>query len=53
MHARDAVFITAYNPFSKELSFEANEHWDRELKRYLSVRGFAFVEGEGRGFTGG
>ncbi len=53
MHARDGAFVTAYNPFSKELSFEANEHWNRELKRYLSVRGFAFVEGEGRGRIGG
>jgi hypothetical protein len=52
MHARNGAFITAWNPFSKDLSSEANEHWDRELKRYLSVRGFAFVEGEGRGRTG-
>jgi hypothetical protein len=52
MHARNGAFITAWNPFSKDVSFEANEHWDRELKRYLSVRGFAFVEGEGRGRTG-
>jgi hypothetical protein len=52
MHARSGVFIAAWNPFSKKLSFKANEHWDRELKRYLSVRGFAFVEGEGRGRTG-
>src|SRR5882762_2212013 len=52
MHARNGAFITAWNPFSKELSIEANEHWDHELKRYLSVRGFAFVEGEGRGRTG-
>jgi len=50
MHARNGAFITAWNPFSKELSFEGNEHWDRELKHYhLSARGFAFVEGEGRG----
>ncbi len=52
MNARNGAFITAWNPFSKELSSEANKHWDRELKRYLSVRGFAFVEGEGRGRTG-
>jgi uncharacterized protein DUF3293 len=52
MHARNGAFITAWNPFSKDLSFEANEHWDRELKRDLSARGFAFVEGEGRGRTG-
>ena len=52
MHARNGAFITAWNPFSKELSFGANEHRDHELKRYLNVRGFAFVEGEGRGRTG-
>ena len=52
MRARNGTFITAWNPFSKDLGFEANEHWDRELKRFLSVRGFAFVEGEGRGRTG-
>jgi hypothetical protein len=52
MHARNGAFITAWNPFSKDLSFEANEHWDRELKRNLSARGVAFVEGEGRGRTG-
>jgi hypothetical protein len=52
MQVRSGAFITAWNPFSKELSFKANEHWDRELKRYLSVRGVAFVEGEGRGRTG-
>jgi hypothetical protein len=52
MHVRDAAFITAWNPFSKALSFRANKYWDRELKRFLSVRGFAFVEGEGRGRMG-
>jgi hypothetical protein len=52
MHAGNGAFITAWNPFGKELSLEANEHWDCELKRYLRVRGFAFIEGEGRGRTG-
>ena len=52
MHVRSGAFITARNPFSKNLIFEANEHWDRELKRYLSVHRFAFVEGEGRGRVG-
>ena len=52
MHAKNAAFITAWNPFSKALNFRANKYWDRELKRFLSVRGFAFVEGEGRGRTG-
>jgi hypothetical protein len=44
MHARNGAFVTACNPFSKELGLDANEYWDRELKRYLSVRGFGFVE---------
>src|ERR1700694_3229040 len=52
MHARNGAFITAWNPFSKVLSFEANERCNRELKRDLTVRGFAFVQGEGRGRTG-
>jgi Protein of unknown function (DUF3293) len=51
MQARSGAFITAWNPFSKELSSQANEHWGRDLKRYLSVRGFAFAEGDGRGRT--
>jgi hypothetical protein len=52
MHARNGAFITAWNPFSKVLSLKANERWNREMKRDLTVRGFAFVEGEGRGRTG-
>src|ERR1700738_5004435 len=52
MHARNGAFITAWNPFSKCLSSGANEYWNRELKRYLIVRGFIFVEGEGRGRAG-
>jgi hypothetical protein len=52
MHATSGAFITAWNPLSKELSAKANTHWNRELKRDLIIRGFAFVEGEGRGRTG-
>ena len=52
MHVRSGAFITAWNPFSKSLSVGTNEYRDRELKRYLSVRGVAFLEGEGRGRTG-
>jgi hypothetical protein len=52
MHVSNGAFITAWNPLSKELSDRANEHRGRELKRYLNVRGVAFVEGEGRGSTG-
>jgi hypothetical protein len=51
MHVRSGAFITAWNPFSKSLSVGTNEYRDRELKRYLNVHGFAFVEGEGRGTT--
>ena len=46
------AFITAWNPFSRKLGVNANEHWDRELKGYLNARGIAFVEGEGCGRTG-
>jgi hypothetical protein len=52
MRTRSGSFITAWNPFSKESSLKANERWNRELKRYLSALGVAFVEGEGRGRTG-
>jgi hypothetical protein len=52
MHARNGAFITAWNPFSNSLSLDANEYWDRDMKRYLTVRGFSFFEGEGRGRTG-
>lgn len=52
MRAASGAFITAWNPFGKALSVRANKHWNRELKRHLSVRGLAFVEGEGRGRTG-
>lgn len=52
MNVSKGAFITAWNPFGKGLSVEANKHWDRSLKRYLSVRGVEFVEGEGRGTTG-
>jgi hypothetical protein len=52
MHASNGAFIAARNLYSKGLSFEANKHWDLELKRYLSVRGVAFLEGEGRARIG-
>jgi hypothetical protein len=52
MHARNGAFITAWNPLSKGRSLGTNESWNRELKRYLIVRGFTFVEGEGRGRAG-
>ncbi len=52
MNAKSGAFITAWNPFSKSLSLGANEFWNRDLKRYLIVRGFSFVDGEGRGRAG-
>jgi hypothetical protein len=52
MKAGSGVFITAWNPFGRSLSAGANAHWDRELKGYLSARGFAYFVGEGRGRTG-
>jgi hypothetical protein len=52
MHVKSGAFITAWNPFSRSLSFKANETRNHELKRDLVVRGISFVEGEGRGRTG-
>jgi hypothetical protein len=51
MKTRSGAFITAWNPFSKIQSAGANAYWDRELRNYLSVRGFKFIKGEGRGET--
>jgi hypothetical protein len=52
MKTRGGAFITAWNPFTKSQSAGANAYWDRELKGYLSARGFAFLAGEGRGEIG-
>jgi len=52
MHVSNAAFITAWNPYSNRSSFEANKHWERQLKRYLIVCGVTFLGGEGRGRTG-
>jgi hypothetical protein len=52
MKAKSGVFITAWNPFSKIRSAGANAYWDRQLKVYMSARGFAYFAGEGRGKTG-
>jgi hypothetical protein len=52
MKTRSGAFITAWNPFGKSHSAGVNAYWDRELKSYLSARGFAFLLGEGRGDIG-
>lgn len=52
MNATSGAFITAWNPFGHGLSLTADRHWDFDLKRYLSFRGIAFLEGEGRGRIG-
>jgi hypothetical protein len=52
MKTTSGAFITAWNPFSKSQSVGVNEYWDRELRSYLSIRGFSFLAGEGRGQIG-
>jgi hypothetical protein len=52
MKTSSGAFITAWNPYSRSLSLGANGYWDRELKSYLRARGFAYLEGEGRGQIG-
>jgi hypothetical protein len=50
--ARSGTFITAWNPFSKSQSVGTNTQRDRELRRYLTANGFAFLTGEGHGQVG-
>jgi hypothetical protein len=52
MGARSGAFITAWNPFSMSQSVGTNAQRDRELRRYLTANGFAFLTGEGRGQFG-
>jgi len=52
MKTRSGAFITAWNPYSRNLSPGANACRDRELKSYLNAHGFAFLAGEGRGRIG-
>ena len=44
-----AVFITAWNPFSRSLTPRQNEHRQRCLLAYLRARRAALLMGEGRG----
>ncbi len=43
-----AVFITAFNPFSKELTAEENHRRQAALAKELTLRSLDFVEGVGR-----
>lgn len=47
-NALDAAFITAFNPFSKQLSAQQNEARQHELKEDLKKRGLKFIDGIGR-----
>jgi Protein of unknown function (DUF3293) len=50
--AESGSFITAWNPFSRSQNADINAYRNRELKHYVSTRGFRFVAGEGRGEIG-
>jgi hypothetical protein len=43
-----AAFITAWNPFSQQLSTGKNEERQQELKANLKTRGLSFMEGIGQ-----
>ena len=47
--ARSAVFITAWNPHSRNLTQGRNEYRQRCLLTYLRLRGVPILLGEGRG----
>jgi hypothetical protein len=46
--AHCAAFITAWNPFSQQLSEQENKDRQQELKAKLKTRGLAFVDGIGQ-----
>ena len=52
LKARTAVFITAWNPYSRSLSRMANSDRHRRLKLLMRRRRLRFLEGEGRGEIG-
>jgi hypothetical protein len=43
-----AAFITAWNPYSKQLSAKENEWRQQELKAQLKTRGLRFFDGVGK-----
>jgi len=43
-----AVFITAFNPFSRELTADENHRRQAELAKELTQRGLEFVDGVGQ-----
>jgi hypothetical protein len=43
-----AAFITAWNPFSQQLSPKENEQRQQELKAQLKTRGLSFIDGIGQ-----
>ncbi len=49
---QSAAFISAWNPYSEPKSQEDNDRADRELMDDLRQRGYALIEGEGRGRIG-
>lgn len=46
------IFITAYNPYSQQLSLEENEQRQVLLKNLLVTLGYRFYEGAGVGDSG-
>lgn len=47
-NANCAAFITAWNPFSQQLSPKENEQRQQELKAQLKTRGLSFIDGIGQ-----
>jgi hypothetical protein len=43
-----ATFITAFNPFSRELALDENHRRQAELAKELTRRGLGFVDGVGQ-----
>lgn len=50
--AKTAVFITAWNPFSRSLTDQENELANKKLEGRLRKSGLIYLRGEGRGRIG-
>lgn len=47
-NANCVAFITAWNPFSQQLSLKENEQRQQALKAQLKTRGLSFIDGIGQ-----
>jgi len=47
-HKHTAAFITAFNPYSQELSSQENKDRNHKLEKLIQSLGFDYIHGEGK-----